>query len=35
MFSRVILVVPGEEDSDLNLDASYYIMVGTGENPGV
>ena len=34
MFSRVISVIPGEENSDLNLDASYYIIVGTGENPG-
>ena len=33
-FSRVISVIPGEEGSDLNLDASYYIMIGTGESSG-
>ena len=34
-FSRIIPVLPGEEDSDFNLNASYYIIIGTGENPGM
>ena len=33
-FSRVISVLLGEENSDFNLDAPYYIIIGTGENPG-
>ena len=33
-FSRLISVVSGDENSDFDLDASYYIIIGTGENPG-
>lgn len=33
-FSRLIAVVPGDENSDFNLDASYYIIIGTGDDPG-
>ena len=35
IFSRVIHVIPGQEGVDLNLDKSYYVMIGTGEDPGV
>ena len=31
----MITVLPGEEDSDFDLDASYYIIIGTGGNPGI
>ena len=34
IFSRVIPVVDGETGSDFNLDEPYYIMIGTGNNPG-
>jgi len=34
-FSRIISVLPGEENGDFNLNASYYIIIGTGENPGM
>ncbi|XP_065905954.1 ferric-chelate reductase 1-like [Dysidea avara] len=34
IFSRVISVLPESEASDLNLDNSYYIMIGIGEFPG-
>ena len=34
-FSRVIPLSPDEEGSDFNLDASYYIIIGTGEDPGI
>jgi len=34
-FSRIIPVLPGEEDSDFNLDNSYYIIIGTGEQQGI
>ena len=34
VFSRVISVIPGEEGSDLDLNASYYIIIGTGATPG-
>jgi len=34
-FSRIITVLPGEENSDFNLDASYYIIIGTGKRPGI
>ena len=30
----MITVLPEEEDSDFDLDAPYYIIIGTGENPG-
>ena len=33
-FSRLIGVVPGDENSDFNLNASYYIIIGTGGNTG-
>ena len=33
-FSRIISVLPGEETSDFNLDNSYYIIIGTGEQQG-
>ena len=33
-FSRIIEVLPGEEISDFNLDNSYYIIIGTGEQQG-
>ena len=34
-FSRVVSVLRGSEDSDLNLDSSHYIMIGTGLSLGV
>jgi len=34
IFSRVVSVIPGSEASDLNLNNSYYIMIGTGLFPG-
>jgi len=34
-FSRIITVLPGEEKCDFNLNASYYIIIGTGEKPGI
>ena len=30
----MITVLPGEEGSDFDLDASYYVIIGTGGNPG-
>ena len=33
-FSRIISVLPGEENSDFNLDNFYYIIIGTGEQQG-
>ena len=35
IFSCVITVLPGEEDSDLKLDKSYNIFVAIGEQQGV
>ncbi|XP_065905953.1 uncharacterized protein [Dysidea avara] len=34
IFSRVISVLPESEASDLNLNNSYYIIIGIGEFPG-
>ena len=33
-FSRTISVIQGDENSDFNLDNSYYIMIGTGGQQG-
>ena len=33
-FSRLISVLPRSEASDLNLDNSYYIIIGKGNFPG-
>jgi len=35
IFSRVVPVLPGHEGVDLNLNNSYYIIIGTGENAGM
>jgi len=35
IFSRVISVIPDNEGVDLNLNNSYYIIIGTVELTGV
>ena len=33
-FSRLISVLSEQNGTDLNLNRSYYIMIGMGDNPG-